>query len=103
MALDQESGIEAEGREGREAAKDSSRKKQPEVLVDAGPEGEIAGKQAHRERTDNVHDQRSEREAVAEQPRRHHVDPVTESAADPGAEEDDQIEHNPPTAAELRS
>src|SRR5690242_14853941 len=67
MALNEQSRIEREGRKGGESAEYACREEQFHVLADTGPKGEIAGEQPHQERAGNVHDQGSERKAVAEQ------------------------------------
>ena len=72
------------------------------MLRDAGTEGEIAGEQTHQERANNVHDERSEREFVAQKARCADVHSVAERATKTGSDEDNEVEHKPPTAARLR-
>src|SRR6476659_4481497 len=102
MALDQQRGIEREGRKSREPAEDPGGQEQARVLTETGPEGEIPRQEAHQERTGDVDDQRSERKAVAEQPGRADVDAMSQRTADTRSEKDDQVKHRPPTAAKSR-
>src|SRR5690348_1481407 len=103
IAFDQQRGIEREGRECGEAAKDAGRQEQAHVLRNTCAIREIAGQESYRERAGHIDDQRPEREAEPEQPRRPDIHAVAQRAADPGTDEDDQVKHGPPTAARLRS
>ena len=68
-----------------------------------GAIGEIARKQAHHERPGDVHDEGAEWKSEAEQLRGADIDPVTKRSADSGADENNQIEHKPPTARKCAS
>jgi hypothetical protein len=72
------------------------------MLRHPGAINEEAGEQAQCERAGDVDDEGSVGESIAEQPGRGDVDAVAERAADPGADEDDEVKHKPPTAARMR-
>src|SRR5208283_6065592 len=92
-ALIEQGGVERKSRKSGVAAENPGEREQARVLRPGliGAKSEIAGDQAHDQRTGHIDEERAPRKIRPQQPGREEVYGVTQAAAEPGAEKNEKI------------